>query len=101
MNQYALTAQQRLTAAYKQESTIERERKNETVERWGQERRKWRRGPIYIRDRKREKVGDWEVERRKRGRGELGGEQLFASTPSNARGSIIAKAVSASLEMNA
>ena len=58
---------------------------------------KWSRGLIYRRERKREQVGDWEVERRKRGRGKLGREQLSASTPSNAKGSIIAKAVSVSL----
>ena len=56
--------------------------------------KKWRRGPIYRRERKREQVGDWEVERTKRGRGKLGRDELSASTPSNAKGNIIAKAVS-------
>ena len=63
--------------------------------------KKWRRGPIYRRERKREQVGDWEVERRKRGRGKLRREELSESTPSNAKGSIIAKAVSVSHYMNA
>ena len=56
--------------------------------------KKWRRGPIYRRERKREQVGDWEVERTKRGRGKLGSDELSALTPFNAKGNLIAKAVS-------